>query len=105
MNDKESTENYNSELERKPTLQEIDELAAELCKEYQNYPFYRWYCRVINVLGIKRVNTIRSMYKDTRQAKHLFSRRASEEMQAKLGQEKLQKIKASYVKKDSKASN
>lgn len=79
----------NSQLARKQTLQDIDDLATALCIEYANHAFYKWYCKVINVLGIQRVNEIRAMYSDTRQARHLFSRRASEEMKVKLARQRM----------------
>ncbi len=79
----------NSQFEKKPTLQDVDELANTLCIEYANHAFYKWYCKVINVLGIQRVNEIRAMYSDTRQASHLFSRRASEEMKVKLARQRI----------------
>lgn len=90
MNDITPTDNSpNSQVEPKPTLIEVDSLANEICTEYSNHDFYRWYCKVINVLGVRRVNEIRSMYRDARQARHLFSKRASEEMKVKLAQQKL----------------
>lgn len=79
----------NSQFEKKPTLQDVDELANALCIEYANHAFYKWYCKVINVLGIQRVSEIRAMYSDTRQASHLFSRRASEEMKVKLARQRI----------------
>lgn len=98
MSEANPTDNYNSQFEPKPTLQEIDELAAKLCKEYSNYGFYKWYCRVINVLGVQRVKDIRAMYSDTRQARNLFSRRAKEEMQTKQGKKKLRELKDGHAK-------
>lgn len=93
-------DNYpNSQFEKKPTLQDVDDLATALCVEYENHNFYKWYCKVINTLGIQRVNEIRAMYSDTRQSRHLFSRRASEEMRAKLAKERLMDERRDHDKK------
>lgn len=90
IDDSNLTDNYsNSQFEKRPTLQDIDELANALCVEYSNHEFYKWYCKVINVLGMQRVNEIRAMYSDTRQARHLFSRRASEEMRIKIARQRM----------------
>lgn len=97
MNNLIPTDNsQNSEFEQTYTMQQKDDLAAELCTEYANYKFYKWYCKVINALGVRRVKEIRAMYSDTRQAKHLFSKRASEEMNAILVKEKLRDMKEKY---------
>lgn len=90
IDDSNPTDNYpNSQFEKKASLQDIDELANTLCTEYANHEFYKWYCKVINILGIQRVNEIRAMYSDTRQASHLFSRRASEEMKTKVARQRI----------------
>lgn len=98
MEDQSRTDNY--QFASKPTLQEIDDLAHELCNEYSNHGFYRWYCKVINVLGIERVKIIKAMYSDTKQAKHLFSRRASEEMVLKQAQQRMLDIRRKNAEKD-----
>lgn len=98
IEDSNSTDNYsNSQFEKRPTLQDIDELANALCVEYTNHAFYKWYCKVINILGVQRVNEIRAMYSDTRQARHLFSRRASEEMKAKIARQRILDERKNHV--------
>jgi len=39
----------------KPSLEKVDKLADELCSEYDNFGFRKWYCKVINDYGIERV--------------------------------------------------
>jgi len=39
----------------KPSLEKVDMLADELCSEYDNLGFRKWYCKVINDFGIERV--------------------------------------------------
>lgn len=89
----------NYQLPDKPNFGDVEDLALRLCSEYQNEKFFEWYCLVINILGLRRVADIRSMYaelKDKEKAAKLFSARASQEAKRKVGIEKYQHLKSEY---------
>lgn len=84
------------QLNRKPPISKVDELAKELCQEYDNFAFFKWYCLVINTLGIDRVNQIRARCSDAKNKGQLFSRYAGEEAKAAIGLERYQKLRSKY---------
>lgn len=88
------------QLNKRPPISKVDELAKELCKEYDNFAFFKWYCLVINTLGIDRVNEIRARCDDAKNKGQLFSRYAGEEAKAAIGLERYQKLKSSYGRND-----
>lgn len=98
MSEVNQTDNDNWQLLRKPPIEQVDELAKELCHEYDNFAFFRWYCLVINILGIERIKEIRSRCSDAKNKGALFSRYASEEAKRKVGLEAYQKLKGRYGK-------
>lgn len=81
------SENDGSQLERKPTIIEVDKLANELVAEYGNPLYFKWYCSAINQLGVQRINELRGMVSDAKQPGKLFSKRAKEEMRKKVADE------------------
>jgi hypothetical protein len=96
MSDTNSTDNDNWQLGKKPTITQVDRLAKELCLEYDNLGFFRWYCRVINVLGVSRVKEIQARFSDTEGKAKLFSQLANEEVESKLGRDKYNELKKKY---------
>lgn len=92
------TGNDNRQLDSSPSFSVVDSLANELCTEYGNAKFYKWYCKVINTLGIERVLILRGMCVDAKYPGQLFSRRANQEMQAKLSKQKLYDLRKNYGK-------
>lgn len=77
-----STNNYNGGSNRKAdlTLSEVDNLAQELCKDYNNPGFHKWYCKVIHTLGAKEVRNLRNRASDAKYPARLFSKMARERM-------------------------
>lgn len=96
MNEINQTDNDKWQLNRKPSIAEVDKLAKELCTEYDNFGFYRWYCLVINVLGVQRAKDIQSRCSDAVNKGALFSRYASEEAKNKVGIDKYESLKSKY---------
>ena len=92
------TGNDNSQLNNGTRFSVVDSLANELCSEYGNAKFYKWYCKVINVLGVERVLALRGMCSDAKQPGQLFSRRANQEMQTKLNKQRLDELKGNHGK-------
>lgn len=92
------TGNDNSQLNNGMPFSVVDSLANELCSEYGNAKFYKWYCKVINVLGVERVLALRGMCSDAKQPGQLFSRRANQELKEKQGKQKLDDFRNSYGK-------
>lgn len=72
--------NDNSELNRKPTIKEVDDLAMELCQQFHNHEFFRWYCSAIWKLGITRILEIRGRVSDAKMPGHLFTKLLREEL-------------------------
>lgn len=96
MNEINQTANNKWQLNGKPPIVEVDKLAKELCQEYDNYGFYRWYCLVINTLGVERVRQIQARCSDATDKGALFSRYASEEAKKKVGIDKVEHLKSRY---------
>lgn len=100
-NSEKPTGDDNWKLSHKPTFSEVEDLADILCKDYKNIKFRRWYCLVINILGIQRISDIRAMYSDIENkalAGKLFSVRASQEAKQKVGLAQYQHLKSKYGK-------
>lgn len=91
------TENDNRELE-KPPIHLVDELANKLCTDYSNHDFYKWYCKIINILGLKRVEEIQAMSSDAKYPGTLFSKRAQQEAINKVGQDRYKEMMRNYGK-------
>lgn len=96
MNESESTANDNWQLEEKLPISMVDNLANDLCKEYENRKYFRWYCLVINILGFDRIREIQARCKDSKYPAQLFSRIASEEAKAKVGLERYQRLRGRH---------
>ena len=96
MNEINQIANDNWQLDRKPSITDVDALAKELCAEYDNFAFFRWYCLVINILGLERISTIRARCSDAPNKGHLFSRIASEEAKKKVGIDRYKQLKSQY---------
>jgi hypothetical protein len=88
--------NDNWQLDGKPPIALVDNLAKELCQDYDNFAFFKWYCLVINILGITRIEDIRDRCKDSKHKGQLFSRYAGEEAKQKVGLDRYQKLKGQY---------
>jgi len=72
--------NDKSELNRRPSIKEVDDLAMELCQEFNNHDFFRWYCSAIWKLGIGRILEIRGRVSDAKMPGHLFTKLMREEL-------------------------
>lgn len=90
------TENDNSQLNKKVPFSLVDSLANELCSEYGNAKFYKWYCKVINTLGVERVLALRGMCSDAKAPGQLFSKRANQEMSQRSAKSKLDEMRNGY---------
>ena len=71
------TANYREQVD----VRLVDSLADELCHEYSNTDFRKWYCNIIYELGLPRVNEIRGRCRDAKQPGRLFSKLAKAEIQ------------------------
>lgn len=94
-----ATDNDNYQLPQKPSFADVEDQALRLCVEYDNEKFFEWYCLVINILGLRRIAEIQSMYAEieTKElAAKLFSSRASQEAKRKIGIERYQHLKSQY---------
>jgi hypothetical protein len=98
MNNKSEEETGNQQLERKPSLQEVDDLANELCKQFRNFDFFRWYCKVIYTLGVDRVLILRARVSDSKLPGKLFSEYAKEDLAKHETQRKLREVYAKAKK-------
>jgi len=96
MNEINQIANDNWQMGKKPSITEVDALAKKLCLEYDNFAFFRWYCLVINILGLDRVNEIQSRCSDASHKGPLFSRIASEEAKNKVGLDTYKQLKSRY---------
>lgn len=98
MNDTNKIANDDRQLSKKPSELQIDQLAAQLCAEYGNDRFFKWYCKAIHKLGIRRINELRAMCQDAKKPGLLFSKRVNEEMQMKPSESKLDDFRSNYGK-------
>jgi len=96
MNEINQIANDKWQMGKKPSITEVDFLAKELCLEYDNLAFFRWYCLVINILGLNRVREIQSRCSDSPKKGLLFSRIASEEAKNKVGLDTYRQLKGRY---------
>lgn len=67
----------------KPSIGEVDALADELASRYENYSFIKWYCKVINTLGIQKTRELAERADESKSPGRLFSTLAKEAMQSK----------------------
>jgi hypothetical protein len=71
------------EPDPKPSIGEVDALANELANRYENHSFRRWYCKVINTLGIQKTRELAERADESKSPGRLFSTLAKEAMQSK----------------------
>lgn len=84
--------NDNHELNHKPTIQEVDNLAAELCRQFNNHGYFRWYCSAIWKLGIPRVQEIKGRVSDAKMPGHLFTKFLREDLKRYEADQKLREM-------------
>jgi len=65
--------NENSELNKKPTVQQVDDLAHELCNKFSNHEYFKWYCSAIWKLGERRVRDLQARVSDAKDPARLFT--------------------------------
>jgi hypothetical protein len=95
MSEKSLNETGNQQLERRPSLQEVDDLASELCDLFKNNEYFRWYCKIIYTLGIDRVLILKSRVSDAKLPGRLFTKYVKQDL-AKL--EAQRKLRVAYAK-------
>jgi hypothetical protein len=95
MSNKSLNETGNQQLERRPSLQEVDDLASELCDLFKNDKYFRWYCKIIYALGIDRVVILKSRVSDAKLPGRLFTKYVKQDL-AKL--EAQRKLRVAYAK-------
>lgn len=88
------TGNDNQQLNSKYTMQEVDNLARELCTEFNNYPYFRWYCKAIWKLGIPRIQELRGRVQGAKLAGRLFTQYVKEDLKRLEAEEKLRGLHA-----------
>ena len=91
--------NENQELNRKPSLQEVDDLAYELCNLFSNPKYFRWYCSIIYKLGIDRVFVLKAQVADAKLPGRLFTKYVKEDLQRIETQKKLGELYAKAKKR------
>lgn len=74
---------------RKPAISEVDALADELIKQFNNPDYRPWYCRVIYELGITEVYELMNRVRDAKNPGTLFSKIASERLKQKAVREQV----------------
>lgn len=84
--------NDSSELNRKPTIEQVDKLAAELCQEFNNHSYFKWYCTAIWKLGIDRISEIRGRVSDAKMPGHLFTKYVNEELKKRDANETIKRM-------------
>jgi hypothetical protein len=98
MNDSNQTANDKWQID-KLTIDTVDEKAKELCQLYNNFAFFKWYCIVVDILGIERIEVIQARCSDAKNPAALFSKLASQEAKKAIGLDKYEKLRAGYGKK------
>ena len=88
------TANDNNQSVRKCTMKEVDSLAAELCVQFSNHKYFRWYCSIIWKLGIDRIQELRGRVKDAKLPSRLFTMYANEELKQQQAQQRLRGLHA-----------
>lgn len=88
------TGNDNKQLSRKPSMEEVDDLAQELCKQFNNYGYFKWYCSIIWKLGIDRVKELQGRVRDAKLAGRLFTKYVEEDVRRLESQQKLKDLRA-----------
>lgn len=66
------------------TISEVEKLAQELCNEYGNARFFRWYCGVIYEFGVTTTEDLRARVQDATYPGKLFSKIVKERRQLSL---------------------
>ena len=57
----------------KPRIAQVDDIANELVKEYNNPDYRKWYCGVIKKFGVARVNEWQDRAKSGKYPGRLFT--------------------------------
>jgi hypothetical protein len=98
MSNTNRTVNDNSQLDAKPSILAVDQLASEISDQYGNHKYYKWYCKAIYILGIDRVNQLRASCRDSKQPGPLFSKKVNEAIHSTMGKKRLDEMKGQYGK-------
>jgi hypothetical protein len=73
-------ENANSELNKRPTVQQVDDLAHELCTNLSNHDYFKWYCAAIWKLGEHRVRELSARVRDAKDPARLLTKLIKEDL-------------------------
>lgn len=84
--------NENSELNKRPTVQQVDDLAGELCNQFSNHEYFKWYCSAIWKLGENRVRELKGRVSDAKDPARLFTKLLSEDLKIHEMNESLRKL-------------
>ena len=55
------------------TITEVERLANELCSEFSNAKFFKWYCGAIYEFGVPSIEQLRARVQDAEEPGKLFS--------------------------------
>lgn len=88
------TENDNNQSDPKPSIKEVDELAAEICTRFKNYKYFRWYCSATWKLGIERMKELLGRVEGAKFPGRLFTKYVNEEIKRVEAQRKLRNLNA-----------
>ena len=84
--------NENSELNRRPTVQQVDDLARQLCNEFSNHEYFKWYCAAVWKLGENRVHELKARVSDAKDPARLFTKLLREDLKIYEMNQNLRKI-------------
>lgn len=86
--------NDNQQLDKKYSMEDVDDLAKDLCTEFRNFDYFKWYCKAIWKLGIPRIQELRGRVQGAKLAGRLFTKYVKEDLQRIAGKEKLKDLRA-----------
>lgn len=75
-------------------MKEVDDLALELCTQFNNHKYFRWYCSVIWKLGADRIQELRARVQDAKLPSRLFTKYVKEELTRLEARERMRGLNA-----------
>lgn len=86
--------NENSQLKKQPTVQQVDDLANELCTMFSNHEYFKWYCAAIWKLGERRVKELSARVSDAQDPGRLFTKLLKEDLKVHMMNANLGKMRS-----------